>query len=287
MRQLQITASITNRESRVNEIYLHEIGKVDMINAEEEVILARKIKQGDQAALEKLTKTNLRFVVSVAKKYQHLGLPLGDLISEGNYGLVKAAMRFDETRGFKFISFAVWWIRQSMLYALAEHTRMVRLPMNHINLLTKMNRLASDLENKLERQPTDAELAELMQVDIGKIEDARKYSGRTLSYDAVFNPEDEYTLLDKLSLEEENVMDGLLQDSRRQEMSDLLDTLSPKERRVISLSFGFEGESPLLPPDIAKVMNLSRETVRQVKREALQKLRGQAELLKSRLFITV
>jgi RNA polymerase primary sigma factor len=283
MRQLQITVSITNRESRSNDTYLHEIGKVDLITAEEEVALARKIRQGDQAALERLTKTNLRFVVSVAKKYQHLGLPLGDLINEGNYGLVKAALRFDETRGFKFISFAVWWIRQSILFALAEHTRMVRLPMNQVNLLTKMNRLSADLESQLERQPTDEELAGLMEVDVSRIEDARFYSGRTASYDAAFNSEDEYTLLEKLDAGEPGIQQELLEESTRHAVGQLLQVLTPKERRVIELSFGFNTEWPLIPADIGKMIGMSAERVRQIRQFALKKLGDNAHRIKPQL----
>lgn len=216
MRNIQITASITNRESQATELYFNEIGKADLVNADEEFILARKIKQGDMAALDKLIQANLRFVISVAKKYQHQGLPLGDLISEGNIGLVKAAKRFDETRGFKFISFAVWWIRQSILSALAEHTRMMHLPRNHTNLLTKINNRSAELENQLERQPTDEELAELLEVTPEKIAYARYYSGRTASYDAPFKTGDDYLLIETLSSNDQTIEDILLEASKKQ-----------------------------------------------------------------------
>src|ERR1700761_2954051 len=186
MRQLKITQSITNRESQSLDKYLHEIGKVDLITAEEEVILAQKIREGDQAALERLTKTNLRFVVSVAKQYQNQGLTLGDLINEGNLGLIKAAKRFDETKGFKFISYAVWWIRQSILSAVAEQSRIVRLPLNQIGSLSKIHKSASQLEQELERQPTPEELAEIMETTVEKIADSLANSGRHVSVDAPF-----------------------------------------------------------------------------------------------------
>jgi RNA polymerase primary sigma factor len=284
MRQLQITQSITNRETRSMEAYFTDISKVELITADEEVKLAMKIKQGDQAALEKLTRTNLRFVISVAKKYQHMGLPLGDLISEGNLGLVEAAKRFDETKGFKFISYAVWWIRQSILMALAEQTRMVRLPMNHINLLTKMNRVSSELEAVLERQPTDEELAQLMETDIQKIEDARYYSGHTASYDASLQHGDEYTLLEKLYDPDEDVLSSLTYESLRQEIGQFLKILTPKEREVLHLSFGFEGGVSLLPREVAPIIGASTEGVRLIKLNAIKKLKEQAINLKTQLF---
>jgi RNA polymerase primary sigma factor len=284
MRQLQITQSITDRETRSMEAYFTDISKVELITADEEVMLAMKIKQGDQAALEKLTRTNLRFVISVAKKYQHMGLPLGDLISEGNLGLVEAAKRFDETKGFKFISYAVWWIRQSILMALAEQTRMVRLPMNHINLLTKMNRVSGELESVLERQPTDQELAELMTTDVEKIEDARYYSGHTASYDASLHNDEEYTLLEKLCCPEEDMLSLLTRESCRQEISDFLNILAPKEQQVLRLSFGFESGVPLLPREVAVIIGASSEGVRLIKLNAIKKLKEQAMNLKTQLF---
>lgn len=284
MRQLQITQSITNRETRSIEAYFTDINKVELITAEEEVKLATKIKQGDQAALEKLTRTNLRFVISVAKKYQHMGLPLGDLISEGNLGLVEAAKRFDETKGFKFISYAVWWIRQRILMALAEQTRMVRLPMNHINLLTKMNRVTDELEAVLERQPTDEELAQLMETDVQKIEDARYYSGHTASYDASFQHGEEYPPLERLYAPDEDALSSLTHESLRQEISQFLKILTPKERRVLQLSFGFEGGVSLLPREVADIIGASIEGVRLIKMNAIKKLKEHAIYLKTQLF---
>lgn len=274
MRNIQITASITNRESQATELYFNEIGKADLINADEEFILARKIKQGDMAALNKLIQANLRFVVSVAKKYQHQGLPLGDLISEGNIGLVKAAKRFDETRGFKFISFAVWWIRQSILSALAEHTRMMHLPRNHTNLLTKINNRSAELENQLERQPTDEELAELLEVTPEKIAYARYYSGRTASYDAPFKTGDDYLLIETLSSNDQTIEDILFEASKKQGLDSMLSTLTPRERRVIELSFGLTEDLERSPAEIAPVIALSTERVRQIRNEALKKLRN-------------
>src|SRR3546814_809177 len=198
MRQLKITQSITNRESQSLDKYLHEIGKVDLITAEEEVILAQKIREGDQAALERLTKTNLRFVVSVAKQYQNQGLSLGDLINEGNLGLIKAAQRFDETRGFKFISYAVWWIRQSILQALAEQSRIVRLPLNRVGSLNKISKTFSELEQKYEREPSPEELAEVLDVTTAEVVDTMKISGRHVSMDAPFVQGEENSLLDVL-----------------------------------------------------------------------------------------
>ncbi|WP_158994089.1 RNA polymerase sigma factor RpoD/SigA [Mucilaginibacter sp. L196] len=282
MRSLQITQSITNRETQVLESYFKEVGKLELITAEEEVLLAQKIKQGDQDALERLTKTNLRFVVSVAKKYQHLGLPLSDLISEGNLGLVKAAKRFDETRGFKFVSFAVWWIRQSILLAIAEHTRMVRLPLNQINLLTKMNRFSGDLENLLERQPTDKELAEMMGIPMEKIGDARYHSARTSSYDAPYNIDDEYTLINKLADPDSTIDHILIEQSEYQNISGLLDALSSRERKVIELSFGLSSDWPLPIADIANQMGLTSERIRQIKVDAITKLKARAAKMELR-----
>lgn len=281
MRELKITQSITNRETHSLEAYLREVGKVELLTIEEEITLARKAREGDAAALERLVKSNLRFVVSVAKKYQHYGMSLGDLISEGNLGLIKAAQRFDETRGFKFISFAVWWIRQSMLSALSEQRRMIRLPMNHLNLLNKVNDAAGELEGRLERLPTDLELAEALEMDISRVDDVRYYSGRTTSYDAPVGAEDEYCLLDMISNGEDKADQTLLAESERQQILSILDVLTERERRVIELSFGFEGEWPLLPRDIAPVIGISSERVRQIKGQALAKLANQAEYLKS------
>ena len=273
MRELKITQSITNRETQSLETYFREAGKVQLLTIEEEIFLTRKAREGDQAALEKLISANLRFVISVAKKYQHFGLSLADLISEGNLGLIHAARRFDETRGFKFISYAVWWIRQSIMAALSEQCRTIRLPMNHLNLMNKINDAADVLETKLERHPTDLELSEALEMDISKIDDTRYYSGRTASLDAPVGTEDEYSLLEMIANGEEALDDVLLAESGRQEVLSMLDILSERERRIIELSFGFEGEWAMLPRDIGETLGMSSERVRQVKLEALKKLR--------------
>jgi len=237
MRQLKITQSITNRESQSLDKYLHEIGKVELISAQEEVILAQKIREGDQAALERLTKTNLRFVVSVAKQYQSQGLTLGDLINEGNLGLIKAAKRFDETKGFKFISYAVWWIRQSILSAVAEQSRIVRLPLNQIGSLSKINKEASLLEQKYERQPTPEELAEAMDTTVEKISDSLKNAGRQVSMDAPFVQGEENTLLDVLQSTDSATDTDLMADSLSQEIRRSLSVLAERDREVIVLFF--------------------------------------------------
>jgi len=273
MRELKITQSITNRETQSLETYFREVGKVGLLTVDEEVVLAQKARLGDQAALEKLVRANLRFVISVAKKYQHFGLPLGDLISEGNVGLIKAAQRFDETRGFKFISFAVWWIRQSILFALSEQRRLIRLPMNHLNLLNKINDAAEDLESRMERQPTDLELAEVLEMDVSRIDDTRYFAGKTASLDATVGTDDEYCLLEKLDNGDGNVEDLLLAKSDRFRALAILKVLSDRERRIIELSFGFEGEWPILPRDIASILGMSSERVRQVRQEAIKKLK--------------
>ncbi|MGN6398677.1 MAG: sigma-70 family RNA polymerase sigma factor [Mucilaginibacter sp.] len=279
MRELKITQSITNRETHSLEAYLREVGKVDLLTIEEEIMLARKARKGDAAALERLVKANLRFVVSVAKKYQHYGMSLADLISEGNLGLIKAAQRFDETRGFKFISFAVWWIRQGILAALSEKRRMVRLPINHFNLITRINDAADDLEARLERAPADFELAEALEIDIAKIDDARYYSGRTAGLDAPVGTEDEYCLLDMIGSGEAEADHLLLAESEKSQVRSMMSVLSERERRIIEMSFGFESEWPMLPRDIAPVLGMSSERVRQVKLAALKKLQESAVLI--------
>src|SRR5271168_3418095 len=228
MRQLKITQSITNRESQSLDKYLHEIGKVDLITAEEEVILAQKIREGDQAALERLTKTNLRFVVSVAKQYQNQGLTLGDLINEGNLGLIKAAKRFDETKGFKFISYAVWWIRQSILQALAEQSRIVRLPLNQVGSLNKLNKTFSRLEQKFEREPLPEELADTLELPMDKIKDTMQLSGKHVSVDAPFaNGDDNNSLLDVLVNHDSPRADSMLiKESLKREIERSLSTLN-------------------------------------------------------------
>jgi len=231
MRQLKISKQITNRESQSLDKYLQEIGKVDLLTPEEEVILAQKIRDGDQLSLERLTKANLRFVVSVAKQYQNQGLSLGDLINEGNLGLIKAAQRFDETRGFKFISYAVWWIRQSILQALAEQSRIVRLPLNRVGSLNKISKTFSELEQKFEREPTPEELAEVLEISTGEVVDTLKISGRHVSMDAPFVQGEENSLLDVLENDGEDKPDsGLINDSLRREVQRALSTLSNVKR---------------------------------------------------------
>ncbi len=285
MRQLKISQSITNRESQSLDKYLTEIGKVDLITADEEVILAQKIREGDQAALERLTKTNLRFVVSVAKQYQNQGLTLGDLINEGNLGLIKAAKRFDETKGFKFISYAVWWIRQSILSAVAEQSRIVRLPLNQIGSLNKIRQAFSKLEQEYEREPSQAELAEILETTEDKISDSLSNSGRHVSMDAPFVQGEENTLLDVLQNNEPGTDDFLMDESLSQEIMRSLVTLAEREREVIVLFFGLGNNYPLSLEEIGEKYNLTRERVRQIKDKALQRLRhtSRSNLLQSYL----
>ncbi|QXV65096.1 sigma-70 family RNA polymerase sigma factor [Mucilaginibacter achroorhodeus] len=273
MRNLEITQTITDRSSQVVESYLKDIAKVDLINVEEEVLLARKIKQGDKAAMERLVKANLRFVVSVAKKYQHQGLPLADLISEGNTGLIMAAHRFDESKGFKFISFAVWYIRQAIMDAISQQTRTVRLPDNHINMLTKMRKYESTLEQKLQRDPRAEELAESMQVPAYKVKDSVMHSGRTVSMDMPVGGEDsDFTLSDRLTDWEEADFCEIDTKSRSYYVEKLMSQLSQKERAVIELSFGLKGDYSLTPIDIALNFGISSERVRQLKNSGMSKL---------------
>jgi RNA polymerase primary sigma factor len=285
MRQLKISQSITNRESQSLEKYLHEIGKVDLISAQEEVILAQKIREGDQAALERLTKTNLRFVVSVAKQYQNQGLTLGDLINEGNLGLIKAARRFDETKGFKFISYAVWWIRQSILSAVAEQSRIVRLPLNQIGSLSKIHKAASKLEQEFERQPTPEELAEDLEISVDKIADSLSNAGRQISMDAPFIQGEENTLLDVLQSTDAATDTELMMDSLSQEIKRSLSILAERDREVIILFFGLGGYAPHSLEEIGEKFNLTRERVRQLKDKALMRLRhnSKSNLLQSYL----
>src|SRR5689334_910778 len=245
MRQLKITKSITNRESQSLEKYLQEIGKVDLITPEEEVQLAIKIKQGDQNALERLTKANLRFVVSVAKQYQNQGLSLSDLINEGNLGLIKAAQRFDETRGFKFISYAVWWIRQSIMQALAEQSRVVRLPLNRVGSLNKMYKTLSYLEQKFQREPSVEEVAESMEVTIEEVESTMRVTGRHVSVDAPFAQGEDNNLLDVLSNSDQQTPDGeLMIDSLKREVARALSTLTIRESEIITCYFGLNDQHP-------------------------------------------
>lgn len=274
MRQLKISKQITNRESQSLDKYLQEIGKVDLLTPDEEVDLAKRIREGDQLALEKLTKANLRFVVSVAKQYQNQGLSLGDLINEGNLGLIKAAQRFDETRGFKFISYAVWWIRQSILQALAEQSRIVRLPLNRVGSLNKISKTFSELEQRFEREPSPDELAEVLEVTTAEVVDTMKISGRHVSMDAPFVQGEENSLLDVLENDSEEKPDTeLMNDSLRREVQRALSTLTQREADVITLYFGLNGEHAMTLEEIGEKFNLTRERVRQIKEKAIRRLR--------------
>lgn len=274
MRQLKITKSITNRESASLDKYLQEIGREELITAEEEVILAKKIKDGDQRALEKLTRANLRFVVSVAKQYQNQGLSLPDLINEGNLGLIKAAKRFDETRGFKFISYAVWWIRQSILQALAEQSRIVRLPLNQVGSLNKINKAYSKLEQEFEREPSAEELADILDLPIDKVSDTMKVSGRHVSMDAPFANGEESSLLDVLvNLDSPKADNGLMNESLSKEIDRALSTLTERERDVVKLFFGIGLNHGLTLEEIGDKFDLTRERVRQIKEKAIRRLR--------------
>jgi RNA polymerase primary sigma factor len=274
MRQLKIIKQITNRESQSLDKYLTEIGKVDLITAEQEVELTKRIKAGDHMALEKLTKANLRFVVSVAKQYQNHGLSLNDLINEGNVGLIKAASRFDETRGFKFISYAVWWIRQSIMQALAEQSRIVRLPLNRVGSLNRISKTFSDLEQKFQREPTAVELAEVLEVAISEVDDNLKISGRHISMDAPFVQGEENSLLDVLSNDSAEAPDSnLIVDSLRREVQRALATLTQRESDVIALYFGLNGEHTMTLEEIGEKFSLTRERVRQIKEKATRRLR--------------
>ncbi len=287
MRQLKITKSITNRESQSLEKYLQEIGKVDLLTPEEEVELAKRIKQGDQIALEKLTKANLRFVVSVAKQYQNQGLSLSDLINEGNLGLIKAAQRFDETRGFKFISYAVWWIRQSILQALAEQSRIVRLPLNKVGSLNKINKAFSELEQEYEREPSADELAELLQIPTEEVETTLGVAARHVSMDAPFVEGEDNSLLDVLENGLTPKTDQELEhnQSLRREIERSLSTLTERQCDVIKLYFGIGVEHPMSLEDIGEKFGLTRERVRQIKDKAINKLRSanRSKLLKTYL----
>ncbi|MCC6413304.1 MAG: sigma-70 family RNA polymerase sigma factor [Saprospiraceae bacterium] len=287
MRQLKITKSITNRESQSLEKYLQEIGKVDLLTPEEEVDLAKRIKQGDQIALEKLTKANLRFVVSVAKQYQNQGLSLSDLINEGNLGLIKAAQRFDETRGFKFISYAVWWIRQSILQALAEQSRIVRLPLNKVGSLNKINKAFSELEQQYEREPSPEELAEMLEITTDEVETTLGVAARHVSMDAPFVEGEDNSLLDVLENTAMPGTDSHLEyaDSLRREIERSLSTLTDRQCDVIKLYFGIGVEHPMSLEDIGEKFGLTRERVRQIKDKAINKLRAtsRSKLLKTYL----
>ena len=285
MRQLKITKSITNRESASLDKYLQEIGREELVSPEEEVELAQRIRKGDQVALEKLTRANLRFVVSVAKQYQNQGLSLPDLINEGNLGLIKAAEKFDETRGFKFISYAVWWIRQSILQALAEQSRIVRLPLNQVGSLNKINKALGKFEQENERQPSTEELSEMIDIPKDKIADTLRVSGRHVSVDAPFVEGEDNSLLDVLPNDDSPSADkGLNNESLSTEIERALQILTPREREIIKSFFGI-GCQEMTLEEIGERLDLTRERVRQIKEKAIRKLKKPAasKLLKSYL----
>ncbi len=271
---MKIFKQFTYRENQSLDKYLQEIGKVDLLTAEEEIELAIKIKEGDKKALEKLTKANLRFVVSVAKQYQNQGLSLGDLINEGNLGLIKAGKRFDETRGFKFISYAVWWIRQSILQALAEQSRIVRLPLNRVGALSKIGRAYSNLEQEFEREPSAEELAEELEMDIKEVTDTLKISSKHVSVDAPFSQGEENRLLDVMKNDEQPSPDNmLLSESLKTEIASALSTLPEREAEVLRLYYGIETDHAMTLEEIGEKFNLTRERVRQIKEKAIRRLR--------------
>jgi len=285
MRQLKITKSITNRESASLDKYLQEIGREELITIEEEVDLAQRIRQGDKEALEKLTRANLRFVVSVAKQYQNQGLSLPDLINEGNLGLIKAAEKFDETRGFKFISYAVWWIRQSILQALAEQSRIVRLPLNQVGSLNKINKAFSKFEQEFERTPSPEELADILELPKEKVSDTLRVSGRHVSVDAPFSDGEENSLLDVLiNNDSPNADRALLNESLGKEIERSLATLTERERDIVKYFFGI-GVQDMTLEEIGERFGLTRERVRQIKEKAIRRLRhtSRSKLLKSYL----
>ena len=286
MRQLNITKQVTNRETASLDKYLHDIGKVELITAEEEVELARKIKNGDQAALEKLTKANLRFVVSVAKQYQNQGLSLPDLINEGNVGLIKAAEKFDETRGFKFISYAVWWIRQSILQALAEQSRIVRLPLNKIGTINKINKAYAYLEQELEREPRADEIAKMLDITEAEVRDSLRNSSRHLSMDASLTQDEDNNMYDVLKSEDSPTPDkGLLYESLKTEVNRVIATLPQREADILKLYFGLDSKHPMTLEEIGEKFDLTRERVRQIKEKALRRLKhtSKCKILKSYL----
>jgi RNA polymerase primary sigma factor len=285
MRQLKITKSITNRESASLDKYLQEIGREELITVEEEVELAQRIRKGDQDALEKLTRANLRFVVSVAKQYQNQGLSLPDLINEGNLGLIKAAEKFDETRGFKFISYAVWWIRQSILQALAEQSRIVRLPLNQVGSLNKINKALAKFEQENERTPSSEELSNILEIPKEKVSDTLRVSGRHVSVDAPFVDGEDNSLLDVLvNNDSPNADRGLLNESLSKEIDRALATLTERERDIVRYFFGI-GSQEMTLEEIGEKFGLTRERVRQIKEKAIRRLRhsSRSKLLKSYL----
>ena len=286
MRQLKITKQVTNRETASLDKYLQEIGKVDLITADEEVELAKRIKQGDKVALEKLTKANLRFVVSVSKQYQNQGLSLPDLINEGNMGLIKAAQRFDETRGFKFISYAVWWIRQSILQALAEQSRIVRLPLNKIGSINKINKAYAHLEQELEREPKPKEIADYLEITINEVKESMKNNGRHVSMDAPLLSDEETNMYDVMKNDEGTTPETeLLYDSLRKEIERAVSTLTPREADVVKLYFGLGDSHPMTLEEIGEKFDLTRERVRQIKEKAIRRLKhaSRSKILKTYL----
>lgn len=286
MRQLKIIKQVTNRETVSLDKYLHEIGKVDLLTTEEEVNLARRSKEGDKEALDQLVKANLRFVVSVSKQYQNQGLSLPDLINEGNLGLIKAAQRFDETRGFKFISYAVWWIRQAILQALAEQARIVKLPLNKIGSINKVNRAFTELEQRFEREPSVDELSEVLELAPNDIKEALKSSSRHVSMDAPLTQDEDSNLYDVLLTNETPSPDrGLLNDSLRKEIERALATLTIREAAIIRLYFGLNGKHPHTLEEIGEELELTRERVRQIKEKAIKRLKQttRSKVLKSYL----
>jgi RNA polymerase primary sigma factor len=286
MRQLKITKQVTNRETASLDKYLSEIGRVELISADEEVELAKKIKQGDQAALEKLTKANLRFVVSVSKQYQNQGLTLPDLINEGNLGLIKAAQRFDETRGFKFISYAVWWIRQSILQALAEQSRIVRLPLNKIGTINKINKTFSKLEQEFEREPTTGEISDLLEMTEQDVKESMRTTGRHVSMDAPLSNSDDgsgnlYDLM--ISDDSPSPEHELINDSLRREIERALTTLTMREAEVLRSFFGLDGKAAMTLEEIGEKFDLTRERVRQIKEKGIRRLKhtSRSKILKT------
>ena len=286
MRQLKITKQVTNRDTPSLDKYLQEIGKVELITPEDEVILARRIKSGDREALAKLVKANLRFVVSVAKQYQNQGMSLPDLINEGNLGLMKAAQRFDETRGFKFISYAVWWIRQAILQALAEQARIVRLPVNKIGSINRINRAFSRLEQEYEREPSSQEIADILEMAPDEVKEALKTNGRTVSMDAPISSEEDNTMYDVLQSNDAPSPDkNLINESLAYEIERALSTLSPREAKVLKLYFGISMKHPFTLEEIGEELGLTRERVRQIKEKAIKRIQytTRCRILKSYL----
>jgi RNA polymerase primary sigma factor len=283
---MRIVKQFTSRDNQSLDKYLQEIGKVDLLTPEQEIDLAIRMKKGDESAMELLTKANLRFVVSVAKQYQNQGLALGDLINEGNLGLIKAVRRFDETRGFKFISYAVWWIRQSILQALAEQSRIVRLPLNRVGALNKIGKTYSNLKQEFEREPSAEEIAQALEMDVDEISSAMKIYGKQVSVDAPFSLGDENSLLDVIENDELPAPDTeLISESLKTEINSILAILPDREAEVIKLYFGLEGENPMTLEEIGDKFNLTRERVRQIKEKAIRRLRhnSKSKILKSYL----